>query len=164
MDNNLEIERKFLVTNMNWTHSVVETYNIMQGYILTKSKSVVRVRILNNQIAFLTLKDKSNSLVRHEYEYQIPLNDAKEIYHKMCDGFVEKYRFYVPYEQDPSLKWEIDWYKGPNIPLFTAEIELPDKNKDIVIPNWIGKEITYDDRYKNCNLALKPFCEWENEE
>ena len=50
--------------------------------------------------------------------------------------------------------FEIDVYPFWNDKAI-AEIELSDENADIVFPDFIRviKEVTYDDSYKNANLA-----------
>ena len=55
---------------------------------------------------------------------------------------------------------EVDEYFGANAPLVTAEIELPDEKTVVALPDWIGREVTDDHRYKNNNLAEHPFSEW----
>ena len=41
-----------------------------------------------------------------------------------------------------------------------AEIELEDENEKINIPNWVGIEISNDERYFNFNLSKKPYRSW----
>ena len=61
---------------------------------------------------------------------------------------------------EPGLTWEVDEYFGANAPLVTAEIELPDEKTVVALPDWIGREVTDDHRYKNNNLAVNPYSEW----
>ena len=43
---------------------------------------------------------------------------------------------------------------GENLGLITAEIELKDESLQLTtIPDWILKDVTHDDKYKNSNLA-----------
>ena len=77
----------------------------------------------------------------------------------MCGNLVEKNRYRIP-AAEPGLAWEVDEYFGANAPLVTAEIELPDENTIVTLPDWIGLEVTDDHRYKNNNLAVHPFSEW----
>jgi CYTH domain-containing protein len=46
--------------------------------------------------------------------------------------------------------------------LIIAEVELDDVNDDIVLPNWIRKEVTEDPRYYNANLVKNPYSNWKN--
>ena len=45
-------------------------------------------------------------------------------------------------------------------PLTVAEIELEDEAQTVVLPGWIGEEVTGDSRYLNANLFKHPFCRW----
>ncbi len=73
----LEIERKFLVKGDAW-RGLAEPVRIRQGYVATKGGTTVRVRVVGDK-AFLTLKDHAVGLVRHEFEYPIPSDDAETI-------------------------------------------------------------------------------------
>ena len=72
-----EIERKFLVKGDAW-RGLAEPVRIRQGYVATKAGTTVRVRVVGDK-AFLTLKDHAVGLVRHEFEYPIPVGDAETI-------------------------------------------------------------------------------------
>ena len=143
-----EIERKFLVKSDAW-RGVSEPVRIRQGYVATKDGTTVRVRIVGDK-AFLTLKDHAVGLVRHEFEYPIPVGDAETILDTMCGDLVEKNRYRIP-AKEAGLFWEVDEFFGDNASLVTAEIELP---------GWIDYEVTDDHRYKNNNLAEHPYAEW----
>ena len=97
--------------------------------------------------------------MRHEFEYPIPPADAEAILDTMCRNLVEKNRYRIP-AAEPGLAWEVDEFFGANAPLVTAEIELPDEKTVVALPDWIGREVTDDHRYKNNNLAAHPFSEW----
>ena len=152
-----EIERKFLVKGDAW-RGVAEPVRMRQGYVATKEGTTVRVRIVGDK-AFLTLKDHAVGLVRHEFEYPIPCDDAEAILDTMCGNLVEKNRYRIP-AKEPGLVWEVDEYFGANAPLVTAEIELPDDKTVVELPEWIGVDVTNDHRYKNNNLAEHPYAEW----
>ena len=154
-----EIERKFLVVGDAW-RGLVEPLRIRQGYVATKDGTTVRVRIVGDK-ASLTLKDHAVGLVRHEFEYPIPVEDAATILDTMCGNLVEKNRYRIP-AKEPGLVWEVDEFFGDNAPLVTAEIELSDEKTVVELPDWIGCEVTNDHRYKNNNLAAHPFSEWRD--
>ena len=44
--------------------------------------------------------------------------------------------------------------------LIIAEIELADENENVSLPNWIGEEISTDEKYFNSNLSKVPFSIW----
>ena len=152
-----EIERKFLVVGDAW-RGLAEPLRIRQGYVPTKDGTTVRVRVVGGE-AFITLKDRAVGLVRHEFEYPIPVGDAETILDTMCGNLVEKNRYRIP-AKEAGLFWEVDEFFGDNAPLVTAEIELPDEKTIVDLPDWIGLEVTNDHRYKNNNLAVHPFSEW----
>jgi len=122
-----EIERKFLIKNDEWKKYVTETHIIKQGYLQSgleaSQKSSVRIRI-SNKTANINVKSAELSMVRQEFEYDIPLHDAEEMLRTLCaDVVIEKTRYYVPYN---SHLWEIDIFDGENKGLQMAEIELGD--------------------------------------
>ena len=131
-------------------------FTMTGGSLTSKSGHVFHV---TNTNAFITLKDRAVGLVRHEFEYPIPPDDAEAILDVMCGNLVEKNRYRIP-AAEPGLAWEVDEYFGANAPLVTAEIELPDEKTVVALPDWIGREVTDDHRYKNNNLAAHPFSEW----
>ncbi len=155
-----EIERKYLVKGDAW-RGLVEPVRIRQGYVATKDGTTVRVRVVGGE-ACLTLKDHAVGLVRHEFEYPIPRDDAETILDTMCGNLVEKNRYRIP-AKEAGLYWEVDEFFGANAPLVTAEIELSDEKTVVELPDWIGRDVTDDHRYKNNNLATHPFSEWLSE-
>ena len=157
----LEIERKFLVKSDAWRSQAVSSSRIIQGY-LTASGNTVRIRLRDNK-AFLTIKGKASGIIRSEYEYNIPPNEAEEMLKTLAlDPPVEKIRYIVPAEN--GLFWEVDEYLNANFPLFTAEIELPDTETSFVLPDWVGEDISCDNRYTNRALSRKPYSLWSDEE
>ena len=157
----LEIERKFLVKSGAWRSQVTGSSRIIQGY-LTASGNTVRVRLRDDK-AFLTIKGKACGIIRSEYEYPIPPDEAEEMLKTLTlDPPVEKIRYIVPAEN--GLFWEVDEYFGANAPLFTAEIELPDMETSFSLPDWIGQDISCDSRYTNRALSRKPYSLWSDEE
>jgi adenylate cyclase len=157
----IEIERKFLLKNENWKSRVTETFLIKQGYLQSglqaSQKSSVRVRIANKQ-ANINIKSVDLTMVRQEYEYDIPLHDAEQMLTTLCDdAVINKTRYYVPYK---SHLWEIDIFEGLNAGLQIAEIELTSVDENFEIPDWIGEEVTHDERYYNIYLLKHPYQQW----
>ena len=102
--------------------------------------------------AFLTIKGKNNGPVRYEWERKISKSDAVEMLKSLpIVGTIEKTRYKV--DAGRGLSWEIDRFHDRNEGLILAEIELPDESVDVILPNFIGKEVTSDPRYYNSNLA-----------
>lgn len=156
----IEIERKFLLKNDNWKPLVTKTCVIKQGYLQSgleaSQKSSVRIRISNQQ-ANINIKSVDLHMVRQEYEYEIPLDDAEQILSSLCGHIIEKTRHYVPYA---SHLWEVDVFEGDNAGLQMAEIELSSVEETFEIPEWIAGEVTDDKRYYNINLLKFPYNQW----
>jgi adenylate cyclase len=149
-----EIERKFLVTGMDW-QSAEPTY-YCQGYLNRDKHRTVRVRIAG-QCGVLTVKGLTTGASRAEFEYTIPLDDAKALL-ELCDGpIVEKNRRVV---EHAGLNWEIDQFLGDNEGLIVAEVELKSEQQELDLPAWVGVEVTDDARYFNSNLAATPYKLW----
>lgn len=153
----IEIERKFLLRNTDFKQNYAEKQHIHQGYIEGSVSASVRVRISDSQ-AYITIKDKTVGFSRSEFEYEIPKSDAKELLNLVCGNKVEKYRYIVWFE---GKRWEIDEFLGNNEGLLVAEIELNNENEEINKPDWIGKEVTFDPKYRNSSLAKNPYTNWK---
>ena len=152
----VEIERKFLAKNEDWKRLIVEKHTIQQGYLNTNKSCNVRVRIMNN-LAFITIKGKRVNTARPEFEYEIPLNDAESILKLSKTSIIKKTRYTVNHK---GQIWEIDQFEGDNQGLVIAEIELKQKDEAISLPNWIGIEISNDERFYNLSLSINPFKNW----
>ena len=152
-----EIERKFLVKNLNFKELGV-CREIEQGYICTEKERVVRVRRYDNK-AFLTIKSASIGFARDEFEYEIPLEDAQKMLETICiQPTIKKCRYIVLFE---DKKWEIDVFEGANSGLIIAEIELENEEEIFAIPDFIGEEVTDDERYYNSYINNNPYCSWK---
>ena len=109
--------------------------------------------------AWITLKTPAKNLVRQEFEYEIPIADAEAMLKSMCGNVVEKKRYRIP-AAEQGLAWEVDEFLGANAPLVTAEIELPSAEFAVQLPEWVGREVTEDNRFKNNRLAERPYSTW----
>jgi CYTH domain-containing protein len=152
-----EIERKFLVKDDTW-RSLGTGTTYRQGYIYTENRTTVRVRLAGER-SYLTIKGKRVGATRSEFEYPIPREDGEIMLETLCNRpLIEKVRYRIP--QD-DVVWEVDEFLGENIGLILAEVELTAENQAIVLPDWIGKEVTDDFRYYNSYLARHPYREWQ---
>jgi len=159
----LEIERKFLVKDEGWRGSWT-AHPIRQGYLTTGDSLTVRIRV-DGPAAFLTVKGagkgpgdgKGVGPVRAEYQYEIPLDHAAEML-ALCTGpVIEKTRYDVPVD---GQLWQVDEFAGANAGLVLAEAELTVAHQHLVLPPWIGLEVTGDVRYRNSYLARHPYTTW----
>lgn len=145
-----EIERKFLVVSEGWRAQVSSSALLRQGYLSSNAKATVRVRTWDDRKARLTLKGAARGLVRAEYEYDIPMADALELLAMAEPHVLEKRRYLVPVG---GLTWEVDVFEGRHAGLIMAEVELEHEDQVVLLPDWVGAEVTDDDRYYNASLA-----------
>lgn len=152
-----EIEKKFLIVNDDWRHlGKGEPY--CQGYLNAEKGRTVRVRTINNR-GILTIKGPSVGAARLEYEYDIPIEEAREMLNELCHKpLIEKTRYKIPYA---GFTWEIDEFTGENEGLVFSEIELEYEGQQFERPSWVGKEVTDDSRYYNANLIKNPYSNWK---
>lgn len=152
----LEIERKFLVEGDGWRReSAVSIFR--QGYLSTVKERTVRVREVDDT-AFVTIKGITVGATRLEFEYAIPVGDARELLDELCERpLIEKTRHVV---EHGNHTWEIDEFTGANQGLIVAEVELDEAEETIDLPPWIGAEVTDDPRYFNSNLIAHPYRTW----
>jgi adenylate cyclase len=143
-----EIERKFRVVGDAWRSSA-RSVRIVQGYVSQDGSRVVRIRTMNDQ-ASLTLKGISRGSARTEFEYRIPVEDARQLLAELClKPLVEKTRHYVPHA---GMVWEIDEFHAPRSGLILAEIEIPSVDFEIERPEWLGDEVTGNPEFYNHNM------------
>jgi adenylate cyclase len=148
----VEIERKFLFDPAKVPH-LGPGHIIKQGYIPAQN-ATVRVRLKDDK-AYLTLKSRAKALVRSEFEYEIPTEDAQTMLSELCaPPLIEKRRYEVVYE---GHLWELDVFEGENEGLYLAEIELASADERFALPPWVIKEVTDDPRYYNANLRTQPY-------
>lgn len=152
----VEIERKFLVVD-NGYRRLGSAQFCRQGYLLSSPERTVRVRIMGEK-GFFTVKGITKGLSRTESEYEIPASDAKWLLEELCEKpLIEKCRYTV--EMD-GLTWHIDEFGGQNEGLVVAEVHLESESQQIILPNWVGQEVSGDERYFNVNLVRNPYCNW----
>jgi adenylate cyclase len=144
----IEIEKKFLTCSDEWRR-LGKGIPYSQGYIATDKDRSVRVRIAGTE-GFLTIKGPEEGGSRLEFEYPIPLEDARELLVRLCRRpTIEKVRYRVPFA---GFIWEVDEFKGENTGLVVAEIELASTDQPFPLPPWVGREVTGEPRYYNASL------------
>lgn len=157
----MEIERKFLVKNNGWIQegNFLSTCLIQQSYLNNDSRFETRVRTTSNNTV-LTIKRDETGLSREEVEFPITSEAATQLIQAFCVGKVIHKRRTKKGIGD--LIWEIDEYLDHNKGLVVAEVELESEDQEIDIPNWIGKEITTDIKYKNRSLTVLCYKDFED--
>jgi adenylate cyclase len=163
----IEIERKFRVAGEGWRTAAGRVQPMAQAYLNDlaaveggKQKASVRVRI-EGERAFLNLKSRQPGHTRQEFDYPIPVDDARQLLALCTGGLVEKNRHYVEHE---GHLWEVDEFLGENAGLVVAELELESADEAFVRPGWLGAEVTDLSRYYNLALAERPYSRWAPDE
>ncbi len=163
----IEIERKFLVTGDGWRAAAREVVAMAQGYLNDLAtvdsgamRTSVRVRI-EGDAARLNLKSRELGHTRQEFDYPIPLADARALLALCVGGVIDKRRHYV---EHAGHLWEVDEFLGDNAGLVVAEIELEDADEAFAQPDWLGAEVTDAVRYYNLALASRPYSQWREDE
>ena len=146
-----EIERKFLTSSRSWQSAVSKVSHISQVYLAATDSASVRIRIKDDAKAFLAIKSAEAGPRRLEFEYSIPVDEAKALFELRVGHIVEKRRHIVVHE---GHHWEVDVFCGVLDGLIIAELELHDADQQLHKPDWLGEEVTHDRHYYNASLAM----------
>jgi adenylate cyclase len=159
----IEIERKFLLAGDDWRAAIERSEPIAQGYLVGAqaqrdgtARASVRARLAGGQ-AWLNIKAATAGIARAEFDYPIPLADARAMLASLCDGVLEKTRHHVRVD---GVLFEIDEFGGDNAGLIVAEVELPEVDAPFPRPAWLGREVSALTRYYNVNLIAHPYRQW----
>jgi len=112
---------------------------------------------LTDTAGYLTIKGKSVGATRAEFEYEIPMEDARQLLDQFAVSDVTKTRYNIPLG---AHVWEVDVFAGDNEGLVVAEIELFAEEEVFEKPQWIAEEVTGDAKYYNSSLSTHPFSRW----
>jgi CYTH domain-containing protein len=157
----IEIERKFLVKSAAFLALAASKYIITQGYISSNPSRTVRIRTKGEK-GFITIKGMSSAsgMSRFEWEKEITVAEATDLLQLCEKGTIEKIRYEVVYE---NHTFEIDVFEGENAGLIIAEIELHAEDETFEKPEWLGLEVTNDERYYNAYLSQHPYMSWSKD-
>ena len=152
----IEIERRFLVENEDWKDQIIRSESFSQAYLNSSvDKWATRVRIIDNNKGYITLKSSLNGLVNYEFEYSIPRKDAIELI-QLSKYKITKIRYQLKINKK---NWVVDVFEKSNSGLKIAEIELNSESEEIRVPSWCGQEITGIKSLSNASLAKAPISE-----
>ena len=145
----IEIERRFLVKNMDKVNELVKQYTdskktIIQDYVYSDVLTAIRKRKIvknDNEKYIDTIKTGFNSLSINEFEEEMTKEQYDSIKPDSSRWTIEKDRYIIPYEN--GLKIELDVFHGKYEGLIFAEIEFEseDQAKNANIPDWFDVEI-----------------------
>jgi adenylate cyclase len=150
----IEIERKFLVPDPPADLDRHPSTSIEQGYLaIAGDGTEVRIRRRDGSAALTVKSGGGRSRVEEEIELDAqrferlwPLTDGRRI---------EKTRYEIPAGE--GLTVELDVYDGALAGLVVAEVEFDSEQAAdaFAAPDWMGREVTDDERYKNQRLACE---------
>ncbi len=148
----IEIERKFLVAGDGWRQLVRRTETLRQGYLTSSGNGVtVRVRTVDDARGYITIKSGGSALARAEFEYEVPIGDARQLLALGRGTQIEKTRHSLDL---PGGDWVVDEFHGRHQGLLMVEVELASATDSLELPSWLGDEVTGDPQYYNSSLAM----------
>jgi adenylate cyclase len=146
----IEIERKFLATPAVLPLCRSGTL-LVQGYLYTDTRNTLRVRRAGER-AFLTWKGPKSGASREEVETEVPLSMGEALLADVpVQARIQKTRYRV---EHAGAIWDVDVFGGTLNGLILAEIEMAREDQFVVLPPWVGCEVTADQRYRNSQLAV----------
>jgi adenylate cyclase len=148
-----EIERKFLLDDMPVSTTSVEPTHIAQGYLAVTDDVEVRVRSRAGA-QLLTVKGGRGE-VRREVTIELSAEQFDRLW-ELTDGRrIRKRRWVLPAATD-GVEIEVDRFADDLEGLLIAEVEFAsaDDSRAFTPPDWFGREVTDDDRYRNAALAV----------
>ena len=150
----MEIERKYLVSELPKNLDSYPHTEIEQGYLCTSP--TLRIRRLGD-VFILTVKEHlagtSTAIQNREEEFTMPRSSYERLKAK-CDGnLVSKTRYRIPLAD--GLVAELDLFHGAHQGLRLVEVEFPsvEAADAFIPPSWFGEDVSTDPRYRNSYLA-----------
>lgn len=150
----MEIERKYLVSQMPDNYLSYPFHQIEQAYLCTEP--VVRIR-RENEDYYLTYKSKG-LMVREEYNLPLTKEAYEHLLSKADGNVLTKKRYLLPVPGRTGLTIELDVFEGKFDGLVLAEVEFESKDDACSFqpPEWFGEDVTYSGEYQNSRLSRLP--------
>jgi CYTH domain-containing protein len=147
-----EIELKFLVREIPENIETHPAEEILQGY-LAVSDDGTEVRLRNIGQAYILTVKSGKGIRRKEREVELSREQFERLWPKTEGKRVSKKRYTIAKN---GFTIELDIYHGTLEGLKTAEVEFKtqDEAESFLPPEWLDKDISQDERYKNKNLAI----------
>ena len=150
----LEIERKFLLDGFPEDLELLSEVYIEQGYVSFQPEVRIRkavVRDSGKEEYYLTIKGDGD-LARQEIETEISREFYEDTAKFLGVNVVKK-----DYKKYKLGQWELEVSlvdEGTDWEFYYGEIEFPteEEEKVFVLPDFLGREITYDETYKMKNF------------
>ncbi|MDO8414788.1 MAG: CYTH domain-containing protein [Agitococcus sp.] len=153
-----EIERRFFVRDLHMLKGL-QGELLIQAYLSEKGAQLTtRVRSSSEGKAWLTLKgrprgDTQGATLGHdEFEYSIPMAHAQALMQGYSSQRISKTRYRIPFA---GHVFEIDVFHDQLDGLVLAEVEMACAEEEVLLPTWLGTEVTQDPQYRNVNLVAQ---------
>lgn len=149
----MEIERKYLVSELPQNLSEYKCRLIEQGYLSTEP--VVRVR-KDNDSYYLTYKG-SGMMAREEYNLPLTKEAYEHLLTKADGNIITKKRYEIPDGTGKTI--ELDIFEGVFAGTILAEVEFEtiEEANAYTPPVWFVKDVTMERQYHNSNMSKKVF-------
>lgn len=147
-----EIERKFLVDRLPPDFENLPGKTIRQGYVIDAAEGIeLRVRQIQN--AYYQTVKMGEGLSRTEIEIELSPDQFDQLWPYTVGRRVSKTRYTFPVGGHTA---ELDRFEGNLKDLLMVEVEFAsvDAAGDFAPPDWFGRDVTEDKRYKNKHLAV----------
>ena len=108
-----------------------------------------RIRLSDDTVT-LTAKGRRVGATATEFNWNVPI----ELYNSLpLEGLpvVRKIRHY--WKGEDGLLWEVDEYEGAISGLIIAEVELDSEDQEVIVPDWVGLELTHLKGWSNSSLS-----------
>jgi len=176
MNENVEIERRFLVDGRNDKPWQGGEYIEIQQYYLSEvtyengevawcnqmlvkdNRDLGNVRTWrirhrtdkNGTKIILTTKGKRIGATATEFEWELPFKTYEKL---NFEGLPTVVKTRYLWKGDDGLLWEVDEFEGFLSGLVIAEVELESEDQHVTIPSWAGLELTHLKGWSNASLA-----------
>ena len=150
----MEIERKFLVKNINSLDlSKYHHKTIVQDYLYVDRFTAIRKRKItdNNNKYTYTIKTAKVGISVNEIEKDITEDEYNNLSLNPIYNTIEKERYLIPFDK---YNIELDIFKGIYKGIIFAEIEFPSEAIafESKLPNWFGPELS--SKVTNSQMAI----------
>jgi adenylate cyclase len=149
-----EIERKFsLAGEPKWLGDCQAT-QIEQGYLAIEGEGGTQVRLRRRDGETVLTVKRGSGRTRTEEELDLEPEQFEALWPLTEGRRVAKMRYLVPTETGDI---EVDVFEGALAGMVTAEMEFDSEAASDAFepPDWLGAEVTGDDRYANETLAIR---------
>ena len=148
----IEIERKFLVRRLPADLDRRSGAAIRQGYLIA-TETGIELRIRQKKETFYQTVKMGAGVARTEIEIELNRDQFQQLWPFTAGRRVTKTRFTLPVGTHTA---ELDRFEGDLQGLTLVEVEFDALADSAAFdpPDWFGREVTEDERYKNQHLAV----------